>query len=126
MVTDLRDASPFLDDGLDNLPPVSNDVRDLMPPLSKTIDRSGGTFDRIPRFTDHSQDTIPAAREFVRDLGSSEASVHVTPCSLATRSLPCARRCNSRIPGQPGISSCEKRLFSVSIGTSFYFPFVAS
>ena len=68
VVTDLRDASPFLNDGLDSLPPVSNDMRDLMPPLSKTIDRSGGTFDRIPRFADHSQDTIPAAREFVRDL----------------------------------------------------------
>lgn len=68
VVSDLRAASPFLNDGLVKLPPVSTDLRGLMPPLSQTIDRSGDTFDRVPRFADAGKDTIEPAREFVRDL----------------------------------------------------------
>src|SRR5439155_6944562 len=68
VVSDLRSASPFLNDGLVKLPPVSTDLRGLMPPLSQAIDRSGDTFDRLPRFADTGKDTIGPAREFVRDL----------------------------------------------------------
>ncbi|GAA5161626.1 hypothetical protein GCM10023321_46170 [Pseudonocardia eucalypti] len=68
VVSDLKDAAPFLSDALDDLPEISDDLRKAMPPLSKVMDRADGTFDRIPRFQEKSADTIPEAREFLRDL----------------------------------------------------------
>lgn len=68
VVADLREASPFLSDALENLPGVSSDLRRLMPPLSGAIDRAPSTFDRVGQFHDDAGDTIPAAREYVRDL----------------------------------------------------------
>jgi phospholipid/cholesterol/gamma-HCH transport system substrate-binding protein len=64
----LHEASPYLSDALDDLPDVTRDLRRLMPPLSSAIDRAPRTFDRVSTFRKDAGDTIPAAREFVRDL----------------------------------------------------------
>jgi phospholipid/cholesterol/gamma-HCH transport system substrate-binding protein len=68
VVNKLRDASPFLSDALHRLPGISKDLRGLMPPLSGTFDRAGATLHRVPKFGEDARDTIPQAREFVRDL----------------------------------------------------------
>jgi phospholipid/cholesterol/gamma-HCH transport system substrate-binding protein len=64
----LRDASPFLSDALVKLPGASSDLKGLMPPLSGTLDRAPDTLHKVPDFGSAARDTIPQAREFVRDL----------------------------------------------------------
>jgi phospholipid/cholesterol/gamma-HCH transport system substrate-binding protein len=68
VVSDLRAASPFLSDALNDLPDTTHDLRDLLPGLSGTFHRGPDTFRRIPDFRDDAHDTFHTGRQFLRDL----------------------------------------------------------
>jgi phospholipid/cholesterol/gamma-HCH transport system substrate-binding protein len=68
VAANLKDASPYLQNALTQLPATTKDLRGLLPTLSTTLDRAPATLDRVPTFGDDVQGVIPPAQALTRDL----------------------------------------------------------
>lgn len=68
VTADLRDASPYLDTALRQLPQTTADLRGLLPNLTGTLKEAPATLDRVPALADDATALIPPLRTTMTDL----------------------------------------------------------
>jgi phospholipid/cholesterol/gamma-HCH transport system substrate-binding protein len=68
VAANLRTASPYLEQGLTQLPGTTKDLRGLLPHLDQVLDKAPTTLDKLPSLDDNVNDVIPPARSLLQDL----------------------------------------------------------
>jgi phospholipid/cholesterol/gamma-HCH transport system substrate-binding protein len=64
----LNEASPELSRSLQHLPEVSRDLRGLVSPLDRVLNRAPDTLHRVPTFGEDTRNLVPPTREILRDV----------------------------------------------------------
>lgn len=68
VAADLKEAAPFLNTSLEQLPQTTKDLRGLLPDLTGTLNRAPGTLDRIPTTAQDVSSLVPQARTAMTNL----------------------------------------------------------
>lgn len=63
----LKQAAPDLNIALNELPSTTRDLRGLLPPLSRVLDRAPATLDRVPTLGNDVRNLVPGARTLLSD-----------------------------------------------------------
>jgi phospholipid/cholesterol/gamma-HCH transport system substrate-binding protein len=67
VAANLKDASPYLNTALNQLPSTTRDLHGLLQPLDRTLGLLPATLDREPAFGADVRNTIPGAQSMLRD-----------------------------------------------------------
>jgi phospholipid/cholesterol/gamma-HCH transport system substrate-binding protein len=68
VAADLRDAAPYLDTALQQLPATTKDLRDLLPSLTGTLRQAPATLDRVPTLAQDASALVPQLRATMTQL----------------------------------------------------------